>query len=523
MKTTRLAAIDIGSNSLKLAVVEAASADSFTMIAEDRERVRLGHGTLQNHLLSSEAFELSREAVSRFKSIADNRETDALLAVATASVREARNASLFVEELERRTGVKVEVLSSIEEARLIGIAVAEYFGGLYSKLINIDIGGGSTEVSLMKNKEPKKLFSMKLGAVGLSERFLLSDPPAPKEIRRLRKEIRLAMTQPERKIEGESWQIATGTSGTIKAVSMLIAGMPAADEAFTPPIDFSDLVELNERLRLMTLEERSQLEAINERRAEVIVAGAQILEGVMRSLSIERVVPCPYALREGVIIDHLREIATADLPPVPDVEDLKLRDVFAIGRRFGYEEQHALQVASVAETIFDALAPHFDLDRKKRTLLSAAALLHDVGYHISHESHHKHSLYLIKHSEMTGFSESEKALIANIARYHRKSLPGRSHPDYAVLNKRDKTTVRKLSSILRLADGLDRSYRSSVSEIRIDKEGKDVTLALVSDEDISNEIYATKMKKKAFERTFKCRLHVVQVRPAKEKATVPIS
>ncbi|HUF04763.1 MAG TPA: Ppx/GppA phosphatase family protein [Aridibacter sp.] len=516
MKTTRIAAIDIGSNSLKLVVVEAASTDSFTMIAEDRERVRLGHCTLQNHILSEEAFEQSREAVLRFRSIADNREADALLAVATASVREARNAAKFVDELERRTGVRVEVLSSIEEARLIGLAVAEYFGGLYSTILNIDIGGGSTEVSLMEDGEPKKLFSMKLGSVGLTEKFLLNDPPAPKEMKRLRKEIRFAMTQPERKIKGEKWQIASGTSGTIKAVSMLIAGSLSPEDIYTPPIELAELAELNSKLKEMTLEERAALGAINERRAEVVVAGAQILEGVMRSLKIETVVPCPYALREGVIIDHIREMALAELPPVSDVEDLKLRDVFAVGRRFGYEENHALQVASIAETIFDGLAPHFDLVRHDRTLLSAAAVLHDVGYHISHESHHKHSLYLIKNSEMTGFSESEKAVIANIARYHRKSLPSRSHPDYAVLDKRDKRTVRKLSSILRLADGLDRSYRRRVKEIRVDKEGDTVTLTLVSDKDISNEVYATKMKRQAFERTFKCRLHVVQTHPARK-------
>lgn len=516
MNTTRLAAIDIGSNSLKLAVVEAASADSFTMIAEDRERVRLGHGTLQNHILSEEALELSRDAVSRFRSIAENKEAELLLAVATASVREARNAARFVDELEKLTGVRIEVLSSVEEARLIGIAVAEYFGGQHSKLLNIDIGGGSTELSLMEDREPLKLFSMKLGAVGLSERFLLNDPPTSAEIKKLRKEVRFALTQPERKIKGESWEIATGTSGTIKAVSMLISGRPDSEEAYTPPIDLNDLIELNKRLKGLTVEERAGLGIINERRAEVIIAGAQILEGVMRTLKITRVVPCPYALREGVIIDHLRDLVTAEMPPVPDVDDIKLRDVFAVGRRFGYEEQHALQVASIAETIFDGLVPHFRLSRHDRTLLSAAALLHDVGYHISHEAHHKHSLYLIKHSEMTGFSESEKLMIANIARYHRKSLPSRSHPDYASLKKKEKETVRKLSSILRLADGLDRSYKSRVSEIRIGKSDDAVILTLVSERDVSNEIYATQMKKEAFERTFKCRLEVVQLKSAKK-------
>lgn len=519
MKTTRLAAIDIGSNSLKLVVIEAASTDSFTMIAEDRERVRLGHNTLQSHHLSEEAFRLSLEAVSRFKSIAENREAETILAVATASVREARNASAFVSELERSTGIRIEVLSSIEEARLIGLAAVQYFGPERSSLLNIDIGGGSTEVSLMSEGEPEKLFSMKLGAVGLSEKFLLKDPPTKKQIKKLRKEIRFALVQPSRKMSGETWQLAAGTSGTIAALSMMLTEQPDPEYPVKGPIFYEELVRLNEELVRMTLEERSMIPVINERRAEVIVAGGQILEGVMRELGIDTVEPCPYALREGVIIDHLREIETEELPPVPDVEDLKLRDVFAVGRRFGYEENHALQVALMAEKIFDAMAPVFDLNRHQRTLLSAAALLHDVGYHISHESHHKHSLYLIRHSDLTGFSESEKSVIANTARYHRKSLPKTSHPDFAALDRRERETVRRLSSILRLADGLDRGYRSRVEDVLIEKEGREVRLTLISSEDCSNEIYAIKMKKESFEKTFNCRLTVLQQQPAK-KVTV---
>jgi exopolyphosphatase/guanosine-5'-triphosphate,3'-diphosphate pyrophosphatase len=512
MKTTRLAAIDIGSNSLKLAVIEAASSDSFTLIAEDRERVRLGHNTLQNHYLSEEALALSCEAVSRFRSIAESREAEVVLAVATASVREARNAAKFVDDLERLTGVRVEVLSSIEEARLIGVAAANFFGSETASLLNIDIGGGSTEISLMENGEPEKLFSMKLGAVGLTEKYLLSDPPAKKELKKLRKEIGFALVQPTRKIKGKSWGVSSGTSGTVTAVSMMLAEQPEYGDILTPPIEYEELVELNKRLASMTIAERSLVPLINERRAEVIVAGAQILEGVMRAFGIKTVVPCPYALREGVIIDHLQEIEMEQLPPVPDVEDIRLRDVFAVGRRFGYEETHALQVATMAEKIFDAMAPVFGLSRHDRTLLSAAALLHDVGYHISHEDHHKHSLYLIKHSEMTGFSESEKAIIANTARYHRKSLPKRSHPDFVALDKEEKDIVRKLSSILRLADGLDRGYKSRVNDVLIEKSGPEVSLTLVSDRDCSNEIYAIKMKRESFEKTFHCRLTVHQKR-----------
>lgn len=525
MKTQRLAAIDIGSNSLKLAVIEAAASDSFTIISQDRERVRLGHDTLRNKFLSDEAIALSIEAISRFKSIAETREADEIIAVATASVREANNAAYFVKEVEKATGVHVEILPSLEEARLIGIAVTQFFGKeTEDSLLNIDIGGGSTELSLMENGEPKKLFSMKLGAVGLTEKYLLNDPPTKTEIQKLQTEIHFALEQPKRKIDGEKWMMSTGTSGTIQALAAMLNYQNPNDLTEKPKIKFKQLVKLNKRLAEMNLQRRTTISIINERRAEVIIAGGQILEGVMEALEIESLETCPNALREGVIIDYLRTSEIESLPPVPDVEDIKLRDVFAVGRRFGYEENHGLQVATMAEKIFDRLAPIFDLNRHERTYLSAAALLHDVGYHISHEAHHKHSYYLIKHSEMTGFTEAEKSVIANIARYHRKSLPQDAHLEFTALGENEQEIVWKLSSILRLADGLDRGYESRVEDIQIQKDGNKVTLTLISDEDCEHEIYAIKMKKESFEKTYNCDLIVKQSKSQnKSKQAVKIA
>ncbi len=507
MKTQKLAAIDIGSNSLKLVIVEAAASDSFTVISQERERVRLGHDTLKNHFLSAEAINLSAEAIAKFRSIAESREVDSIIAVATASVREAENAAEFVREIESRTGVRVEVLSSVEEARLIGIAAAQFFNADNESLFNIDIGGGSTELSLMKNGEPHKLFSMKLGAVGLTEKFIFSNPPRAEELENLQMEIDLALQQPLRKTKSETWQFATGTSGTILNLTSLL-NFQTVETATSakPEIQFKKLVALNKMLARISLEERAKLPVISPQRAEVIVAGGQILEGVMQAFKIQTLQPCYYALREGVIIDYLREIESESLPPVPDVEDKKLRDVFAIGRRYGYEESHALQVASLAEKIFDALAPLYNLGRHGRTLLSAAALLHDVGYHISHESHHKHSLYLIKHSEMTGFSETEKIIIANIARYHRGSLPKEKHLDFMQLGEKDRKEVARLGAILRLADALDRGYDNHVKDIKFKRDRRNVYLKLVSDENCTIELAAIEQKKDLFEMAFDCNL-----------------
>ncbi len=502
MKTQKLAAIDIGSNSLKLVIIEAAASDSFTVLLQDRERVRLGHETLKNHFLSEEAIDLSAAAIAKFRSIADSREVDSILAVATASVREAENAAEFVDEIERRTGVRIEILSSLEEARLIGVAVAQFYGANKESLLNIDIGGGSTELSLMVNGQPDKLFSMKLGAVGLTEKFLFSNPPKTKEIKNLLAEIGFALKQPVRKMEGEKWSFSTGTSGTILNLAALLnIQTPEKTE-----IPLKKLIALNKTLAKVSLEKRIQMPVISPTRAEVIVAGGLILEGVMRTLNIQTLQPCSYALREGVIIDHLREIEAESLPPVPDVEDIRLRDVFAIGRRFGYEEQHALQVAALAEKIFDALAPIYNLKRHGRTLLAAAALLHDIGYHISHEAHHKHSLYLIKHSEITGFSENEKLMIANIARYHRKALPKDKHLDFMELNEKDRKITARLGGILRIADALDRGYENHVKDIQFKLSKRNLNLKLVSEQDCTIERKAIEQKKDLFESAFDCNL-----------------
>ena len=519
INTQRIAAIDIGSNSLKLAIVEAAASDSFTVIQQDRERLRLGQQTLRTRRLSDDAIVASCEAIGRFRSIAESRDADAIVAVATASVRQAKNDDEFVRRVEEATGITVEVLPSLEEARLIGLASNAFFDKSDSSLLNIDIGGGSTELSLMRNGKPDKLFSMKLGAVGLSERYFKDDPPKAKQIRKVRQEIEFALSQPRRKIEGSQWELTTGTSGTILSTANLLNFVAANELEAIPPIELSALNSLTERLSKLSLEERTNIPVISQRRAEVIVAGTMILEGVMRALGIKKVNTCPYALREGVVIDYMQKLESASLPPVPDLEDQKLKSVIAVGRRFNYEEGHALNVARMSEKLFDSMSSEFGLERSKRTLLSAAALLHDVGYHISHEAHHKHSLYLIKNSSMIGFTESEKTLIANIARYHRKALPKPHHKDYTELPDKDRRTVDELSAILRIADGLDRGYEGRVKSIDVARKNGHVELTLFSDEDVSQEVFAINAKKLGFEQTFACQLKV-ESKPTNKAKTV---
>ena len=508
----KIAAIDIGSNSIKMVVVDAAASDSFAVLAREKETVRLGRGTLREGHLAPDTIERAAGCIKRFRSIAEMRGAERVVAVATASVREADNAAEFIDEVLERTGVRVELLSGVEEARLIGIAAAQGCATPGASLVNIDIGGGSTEFSLVHNGMPSVLYSVNLGAVGLTERFISSDPPKPKELRALRDEIRAALERPSRELRGATWQQATGTSGTIIALGESLrarengrkseGARPAGAEVL-----LNQLSRFNEQVAGMDSAERRRLPGISAQRAEILVAGGQILEGSMRALGIKQLRTCDYALREGVVIDRLREMEAESRPPVPDVADPRLLGVHAVGRRFGYEEAHALQVARLAERIFDALAPAAGLTRHQRTLLSAAALLHDVGYHIAHEAHHKHSLYLVKHSELTGFSEAERDVVANITRYHRGGLPKERHAEYTALKRSDRETVDKLGGILRVADALDIAHESRVDDVDCTRpDGGCIHIELQSSFDCEKEIWAAERKSDLFEQTFGCKL-----------------
>lgn len=504
----KLAAIDIGSNSIKLAVVDAVDSSSFAVVTRGKEVVRLGHETLRRRRLSREAIERAVGCIQRYKTIAEAHQADDIVAVATASVREANNAAQFIKEVENLTGLRVEILSGVEEARLIGLAASHGCALNGATNINIDIGGGSTEISLFRNGSALSLFSLKLGAVGLTERYLRSDPPKPKELANLKTEVHAAFERPQRELQTFKWHHASGTSGTILAIAAALRGVPGNNErknqAVQPTeteIPLSQLAAFNERLASLDSAGRRALPGISSQRSEIIIAGSHILEGAMRALGINLLRTCDWALREGVIIDSLRE-SEDESRPAPDFADQKLRGVHAVGRRFGYEETHARQVARLAEKIFDSVAPAENLSRHHRTLMLAAALLHDIGYHIAHESHQKHALYLIKNSELTGFSEAERAVIANIARYHRGPLPRKRHADFAALNLADREIVCKLAGIVKLADALDRSHDSRIYDLQCHDGGKNFHLELCSTADCSNEMLEVERKRDLFDQSF---------------------
>ncbi|MBA2339759.1 MAG: Ppx/GppA family phosphatase [Pyrinomonadaceae bacterium] len=509
----KLAAIDIGSNSIKLIVAEKSKDNSFAVLERVKEVVRLGHDTLRDGHLAPAAIERAINTINRMRLAAETHGVEHVFAIATASVREADNAAEFVEAVKAQTGVQLEVLSGIEEARLIGLAAAHGCAEQATAMLNIDIGGGSTELSLMENGGAVELFSVKLGAVGLTDRFVSGNTIKPKELRALQAEVRAAFERPARELRGRKWKQTTGTSGTIISIGEVLTGSTfdannvRLNGRGDVTIGSDELEEFNSRMARMTLVERRNVPGISAQRAEIIIAGGQILEGAMRVLDVDSLKVCDWALREGVLLDRLRELEAEARPPVPDKVDPRLESVRAIGEKYDYEEDHASCVAALAENIFDDLASAHQLKRHYRTLLAAAALLHDIGYIVAHESHHKHSLYLIKNSELTGFSESDRDVIANVARYHRRALPKERHPEFAALNQTQRDAVWKLGAILRVADALDRSHLGHVKKLRCLSGGKTIEMVLECGAgECEKELWAVEQKSDMFEQIFDCKL-----------------
>jgi exopolyphosphatase / guanosine-5'-triphosphate,3'-diphosphate pyrophosphatase len=477
-----LAAIDIGSNSIHQVVVETDREKPFRVLASAKEMVRLGRSAARDRRLSSAAIGRAVEALKRFRENAESHGAREILTTATSAVREADNRQEFIERVAKETGLHVELLSGIEEARMIALAVAMRMPQSNEcRALAIDIGGGSTELPVTQNGEPTVLISLKLGSVRLTEQSLTSDPPSEKALRRLRAELRAVIAQRAPEINAVGFDVCYGTSGTIAALERVALhrslGKHTAAQRPAASLSLAEVRNVNEELARLSLAERARVEGLNRARAEIIVAGGQLLEALMETLGVQQLTVCDWALREGVIIAHLiKRGATVSSSASRLERDPSLRGALALAAHYRADLKHAHRVAYLAQQLFDDLRPLHQLGGEHRRLLMAAAVLHDIGYLVSHTEHHKHSAYLIDNSELTGFTDSEIAVIANVARYHRSSLPKSKHPYFAALPIETRAIVRKLAALLRIADALDRDHEGRVRSVRVETGTKTVRL-----------------------------------------------
>jgi exopolyphosphatase/guanosine-5'-triphosphate,3'-diphosphate pyrophosphatase len=521
----RIAAIDIGTNSVHMIVVRVRPDLSFEIVDREKAMVRLGAGGLDGRALTPEAMSAALQALSKFKRLAESHQVDHILAAATSATREAENGGEFLAEIERQTGIRPQVISGSEEARLIHLAAVYGVDVGSARAVVIDIGGGSVEITLGTAANVQLARSFKIGVIRLLERFVDSDPLSGREERKLVKHITSEIDRHCEQITAIGFDRVIGTSGTILSIGAVASTLARG----TPPEELRNLRVPAKQIRRvrkdvtnLNLEERLAIPALDPRRADLIVAGAVLLDTILRRLGAEELTLCDLALREGLIIDYIRrnkkQIAQADRIP-----DIRRRSTIELAERCNYFSEHAQQVARLALAIFDQTrALHGRTDRE-REWLEYAAVMHDLGVHISYPRHHKHSYYLIKNGDLRGFDPQEIEVIALVARYHRSGTPKKSHQDYAHLPPELRKVVRLLSSILRLAESLDRSHAQVVAGLELRDRGEDFLLQLQASDDAELEVWATNRHLTPFEKLLgkPIRLEVTTQFPERPRAAAP--
>ena len=488
----RIAAIDIGTNSIHMIVVNVRPDLSFEVIDREKDMVRLGAGGLDGKDLTPTAMTSAMQTLAKFRRIAESNKVDEIIAAATSATREAENGGDFIAEVTRQTGIRIRVISGTEEARLIHLAAGYGVDVGGSTAAVIDIGGGSVEVTLGTATQLTLGKSFKTGVIRLTERFVKTDPLSSHDERRLVKYLNKEMGGYLAQIAGAGFDRVIGTSGTILSMGALAI----ADDEGEPPQDIRNqrvsakaIHRLRKRLVEADIEERLHMTGMDPRRADLNVAGSVLLDTILRGLGADDLILCDLALREGLVLDYIHR-NSARIRKVERYPDVRRRSIVELGERCGYWSEHAQQVARLALSIFDQTRSVHGLGDREREWLEYASLLHDIGVHISYERHHRHSYYLIKNGDLRGFEPQEIEVIALVARYHRQATPKKSHEGYGDLNSALRTTVRVLSAIVRLAEGLDRSHAQALAGIDLFPRGDDYLARLRAKGDAELELWA---------------------------------
>jgi exopolyphosphatase/guanosine-5'-triphosphate,3'-diphosphate pyrophosphatase len=464
----KIAAIDIGSNSLHMVIVETGRGGGFQVIAREKEMVRLGAGALASRRLPAAAVRRGLETLRRYREIARAAGADKLLAVATSAVREAKNGEDFLDAAGDVLGVRARAIAGLEEARLIYKAALHSVHLEGKRSLVVDIGGGSVELALGAGDTLELAASEKLGVLRMSEAFVRSDPLSGRDEARLARHVEQSIARHVAAIRAKGFDRVVGTSGTILALGALAlqrrGGLP--DELHHAVVSAEDLRAVRKWLVASDARARLRAAALDESRVDIIVAGAVVLDAILEGVGAREVVLCEWALREGVLLDyihgHPKAVARAEAYP-----DVRMRSVVGLAERCQWDERHARQVARLALQLYDGTRRRHGLGDGERSLLEAAALLHDIGHHISYERHHKHTYYLVKQGGLHGFTPGEVDVIANVARYHRRGHPRRKHEEFAALPRRARRVVEVLAGCLRVADALDRSHRQVVEGLEV--------------------------------------------------------
>jgi exopolyphosphatase/guanosine-5'-triphosphate,3'-diphosphate pyrophosphatase len=461
-RVTRIAAIDIGSNSIRQLVADVSEGGIIRVVDEMKAAPRLGAGVGRTGELSAEAMTAALEVLGRMGTLSRQLGAERIEAVATSAVRESSNGPAFLAQVRRETGLDVRVLDGEEEARLSFLSALAHFELGVGRSVVMDIGGGSLELALSADGLLDRLATLPLGAVRMTEAF--AQPDGTVRVKKLRKAARAALRQeaPVRDWRGAQVIGSGGTFTNLAGIYLARQGVLTAHSVHATRIPRVEVEHILDMLAGMSAEERASVPGLNPARADIIVAGLAVTAEVLARFEAKELLISRYGIREGILLDAARVT-----PAVADPGEARDRTVLDFAERCHYEAPHSHQVQKLALQLFDAVGARLGCEPGDRQILADAALLHDVGYHINYQKHHKHSYHLILHADVLGISPAEQVAIANIARYHRGALPKRKHRGFGGLDKALRERIRRLAAILRVADGFDRGHVGAVTALKV--------------------------------------------------------
>jgi exopolyphosphatase/guanosine-5'-triphosphate,3'-diphosphate pyrophosphatase len=498
-----LAAIDIGSNAIRLLIATVHGDRTIVPVENIREAVRLGQDVFTTGTIAEETIDKAAEAFARFRTLMETHGVRWKKAVATSATREALNRELFIDRIEQAGGVEVSVISGEEEARLIHLAVSSKVQLKNKRAMLIDIGGGSVEITLAADGQILSTESYRMGTVRLLQ-VLEEKKHGEKQFTQLVREyVDATQKRLKKELGKEKIDLCIGTGGNVESLGDLRKELFGKDR--NSVIGADELDALVRKLQSMTYEERVQQLRLRPDRADVIVPAAIVLQKVVKLAGVDEVQIPSVGLKDGLLIDMIQELyGEKKFSPREQV----LTSALQIGRKYMFDEQHGLTVARYAVQLFDETRALHNLPIEYRTLLEVAALLHDIGAFINMTDHHKHTFYLLMATPIIGLTKEQNALVANIARYHRKSMPKVSHEGYAVLSSRDRVIVSKLAALLRLADAMDNEHASKVESFTVEYKKPKFILRLKGEGDLLLEKWALMKKAAMFEQVFNVKLVV---------------
>lgn len=489
----RIAAIDIGTNSIHMVIARAVHHTEFAVLDRERDVVQVGRGSFRSGRLRRAAIQRTVEALRRFVQLARRHQVDRILCTATAAVREARNGGEFLQAARKASGIGPRVIPASEEGRLIYYAVKAALHLDERPSLIVDIGGGSVQLVAADRDRLHRVVSLPLGALRLTETLLEHEPPTDREIERLRRVIRRRVRDGLRQLETRRFSRLIGCSGAIHALAHVVSWGERGEgvrQINGHVLQAGALAAQVERLLGMNEAQRERLPGLDARRAEIIVPGALVLAEILRATQASSITLSDFGVREGLVTDYLLR-HSREVSALEPVDDLRLRSVLGLLARFEADGPHPRHVAHLALRLFDGLRPWHGLGDAERDLLRFSALLHDVGSVVGYDGHAEHSAYIIRNGSLRGLREDEVEKVALIARYHGKTRPRRKRDvQYAALDRASRRTVKWLSALLRVAEGLDRSHYQLVQDVSVHRRGERFALVATVSRDAQLELWA---------------------------------